>query len=210
MSRARSGAGGIRRRLRIRRISQTDPVFTGLVFTPHDFRRLFATELVNSGLPIHIGAALLGHLSLETTRGYVAVFDDEVVRHYQSFLHRRRAQRPAEDYKPVTNHERREFEQHFDRRKVELGNCARPYGTSCPHEHACLRCPVLHIDPDMLPRLNEIETDLHARRSRAATEGWLGEIEGIDLTLEFLQDKRNQAERAATFIGLPAMRQQNS
>src|SRR5262245_50077162 len=37
-------------------------------------------------------------------------------------------------------------------------------------------------------------------------KGWLGEIEGIDLTLEFLQDKRNQAERAATFIGLPAMR----
>jgi len=62
----------------------------------------------------------------------------------------------------------------------------------------------------MLPRLNEIETDLHARRSRAETEGWLGEIESIDLTLEFLQDKRNQAERAATFIGLPAMRQQNS
>jgi hypothetical protein len=28
--------------------------------------------LVNHGLPIHIGAALLGHLNLETTRGYVA------------------------------------------------------------------------------------------------------------------------------------------
>ena len=63
---------------------RADPAFSGLVFTPHDFRRLFATELVNSGLPIHIGAALLGHLSLETTRGYVAVFDDEIVRHYQA------------------------------------------------------------------------------------------------------------------------------
>lgn len=73
------------------KISWADPAFSGLVFTPRDFRRLFATELVNSGLPIHIGAALLGHLSLETTRGYVAVFDDEVVRHYQAFLHRRRA-----------------------------------------------------------------------------------------------------------------------
>lgn len=191
-------------------IAQTDPAFADLVFTPHDFRRLFATELVNSGLPIHIGAALLGHLSLETTRGYVAVFDDEVVRHYQGFLHRRRAQRPAEEYKPVTDNEWREFEEHFDRRKVELGNCARPYGTRCQHEHACLRCPVLHIDPGMLPRLDEIETDLLTRRSRAETEGWLGEIEGIDLTLEFLRGKRNEAERAATFIGLPAMRQQNA
>jgi len=34
----------------------------------------------------------------------------------------------------------------------------------------------------MLPRLNKIETDLLTRRSRAETEGWLGEIEGIDLT----------------------------
>lgn len=39
-------------------------------FTPHDFRRLFATDAVNGGLPLHIAAALLGHLSLDTTRGY--------------------------------------------------------------------------------------------------------------------------------------------
>lgn len=62
----------------------------------------------------------------------------------------------------------------------------------------------------MLQRLNEIEADLVIRRSRAESEAWLGEIEGIDLTLEFLRDKRNQAERAATFIGLPAMRQQKA
>ena len=34
-----------------------------------------------------------------------------------------------------------EFEEHFDKRKVELGSCARPYGTPCQHEHACIRCP---------------------------------------------------------------------
>src|SRR6476469_1163963 len=39
-------------------------------FTPHDFRRLFATDVVNGGLPLHIAAALLGHLNLDTTRGY--------------------------------------------------------------------------------------------------------------------------------------------
>jgi hypothetical protein len=56
----------------------------------------------------------------------------------------------------------------------------------------------------MLPRLNEIEADLLARRSRAEAEGWLGEFE---LTLDFLRDKRNQAERAATFVGMPTTRQ---
>lgn len=41
-------------------LAETHPGFRGLQFTPHDFRRIFATELVNSGVPIHIGAALLG------------------------------------------------------------------------------------------------------------------------------------------------------
>jgi integrase len=36
------------------------PEFGTAGFTPHDFRRLLATDLVNNGLPIHIGAALLG------------------------------------------------------------------------------------------------------------------------------------------------------
>jgi hypothetical protein len=200
------------------RIAETDPAFAETVFTPLDFRRLLATELVNSGLPIHIGAALLGHLNVQTTRGYVAVFDEDVVRHYQEFLHRRRAHRPREEYRSVTNTEWAEFEEHFDRRKVELGNCARPYGTGCQHEHACLRCPVLQVDPKMIPRLNEIETDLLARRARAKAKGWLGEIEGIDLTLAFLRDKRTQSERtqarSTVLLGLPATpsptaRQQN-
>ncbi|WP_405473937.1 tyrosine-type recombinase/integrase [Streptomyces canus] len=95
-------------------------------FTPHDFRRIFATELVNSGLPIHIGAALMGHLDVQTTRGYVAVFDEDVIRHYQEFLHHRREVRPEGEYRDATGQEWGEFEDHFDRRKVELGSCARP------------------------------------------------------------------------------------
>jgi hypothetical protein len=45
-------------------------------FTPHDFRRLFTTELVGAGLPLHIAASLLGHLSLDTTRGYTAALTE--------------------------------------------------------------------------------------------------------------------------------------
>jgi integrase len=176
-------------------------------FTPHDFRRLLATDLVNNGLPIHIGAALLGHLNIETTRGYVAVFNEDVIRHYQAFLDRRRQARPADEYRAVTPPEWLGFEEHFDQRKVELGGCARPYGTPCQHEHACLRCPMLTINPKMMPRLDEIEDDLQARRSRAEHEGWLGEIVGIDLTLTFLRQKRDQTRRLARVapvdLGMP-------
>ena len=99
---------------------------------------MFATDLANNGLPIHIGAALLGHASLQTTQGYVAVFEDDVIRHVQDFLDRRRAMRPAEEYRPATDEEWAEFEAHFDKRKVQLGSCGRPYGSDCQHEHAPL------------------------------------------------------------------------
>jgi integrase len=164
-------------------LADTRQGFARHKFTPHDFRRLFATDLVNSGLPIHIGAKLLGDLDLQTTQGYVAVFEEDLIRHYQDFLARRRAQRPLDEYTTPTQVEWAEFEEHFDRRKVELGSCGRPYGTPCQHEHACIRCPVLHVDPKMLPRLIELERDLRDRRRRAKHEGWTGEIEGIDLTL---------------------------
>lgn len=191
-------------------LAETDPRFTGIHFRPHDFRRLFATDLVNNGLPIHIGAALLGHLDLDTTRGYVAVFEEDVTRHYQAHLQRRRALRPAEEYRTVTTQEWAEFEEHFDKRKVELGSCGRPYATPCSHEHACIRCPMLRIDPKMITRLTDIETDLQHRRQQAHHEGWLGEIEGIDLTLTFLRSKRDEANRLTTRIsdlGTPALRQ---
>ncbi|MEU8251063.1 site-specific integrase [Nonomuraea sp. NPDC048916] len=196
-------------RRRCAELAEHHPGFQTVGFTPHDFRRLLATELVNNGLPIHIGAALLGHLNLQTTRGYVAVFNEDLVRHYQAYLDRRRQARPTDEYRPVTESEWLGFEEHFDQRKVELGGCARPYGTPCQHEHACLRCPMININPKMLHRLDEIELDLLARRARAEAEGWLGEIEGIDLTLTFLRQKRDQTRRLARVapihLGMPGM-----
>jgi len=190
-------------RQRCQDLAVTHPEFGHTRFTPHDFRRLFATEVVNNGLPIHIGAALLGHLNLETTRGYVAVFEEDLIRHYQAFLERRRQLRPAEEYRPTTEQEWTEFEQHFDKRKVELGNCGRPYGTGCQHEHSCLRCPMLHVSADALPRLDIIEADLKQRRERAEQENWLGEVEGIDLTLSHLQRQRAQAIRLTNGASIP-------
>lgn len=75
-------------------------------------------------------------------------------------------------------------------------------GTGCTHEHACIRCPMLSIDPKMLPRLDELEDDLLARRRRAVEEDWRGEIDGLDLTLTFLRSKRDQTHRA-TRLGPP-------
>jgi integrase len=42
-------------------------------FTPHDFRRIFATEALGSGPPPHIVQVLMGHASSATTQGYAAI-----------------------------------------------------------------------------------------------------------------------------------------
>ncbi len=168
---------------------------TPLRFTPHDFRRIFATETVNGGLPIHIAAKLLGHLDLNTTQGYVAVYPQEVIRHYRRFVDQRRARRPSEEYREPTDVEWAEFRDHFSLRKVALGTCDRPYGTPCQHEHACIRCPMLRPDPAQLPRLVEIETNTRERLEEARQMQWLGEVSGLQDSLRHLADKKLHAER---------------
>lgn len=62
----------------------------------------------------------------------------------------------------------------------------------------------------MINRLNELEQDLLTRRQHAQHENWLGEIEGIDLTLTYLRTKRDEAERlthrTVIQLGIPRAR----
>jgi hypothetical protein len=68
---------------------------------------------------------------------------------------------------------------------------------------------MLTINPKMLPRLDEIEADLLARRARAEREAWLGEVEGIDLTLTFLGQKQEETNRLTRItpvdLGIPVL-----
>ena len=157
--------------------------------TAHDFRRLFATDSLSAGLPIHILAKLMGHARISTTQGYAAVFDDDVIRHFRDHLSHRRSMRPAEDYREPGAGELAEFHAHFMKRKVELGTCSRAYGTPCVHEHACVRCPMLRPDPAQRRRLEEIQVNLTNRRVEAQNNGWLGELEGIDISLRSAAEK---------------------
>jgi hypothetical protein len=89
-----------------------------------------------------------------------------------------------------------------ERRKVALGDCGRTYGTSCPHEHSCVTCPVLRIDPGQRARLTAIRDNLTARVAEAEREGWLGQAEGLRVSLAAARDKLAQLDertrRAAT------------
>ncbi|TLF72199.1 hypothetical protein FEK34_29490 [Nocardia cyriacigeorgica] len=56
------------------------------------------------------------------------------------------ARRPGCQRSPVRRHGQ-DMRVRDAERKVELGSCGRPYGTGCQHEHACVRRPMLHVDP---------------------------------------------------------------
>jgi integrase len=173
--------------------------------TPHDFRRVFATEAVSGGLPVHIVAKLLGHDSLTTTEAYTAIYPEDVVRHYRGFIARRRAARPAEEYRDPSDTEWEQFHQHFRRRKVELGNCGRGYSTPCQHEHACIRCPMLQPDPGQRARLEEIAENLTERLAEARDRGWLGEAEGIEVSISAAREKLARINRIVS-LGIPSPR----
>jgi Phage integrase family len=179
-----------------------------LRFIPHDFRRIFVTDAVMNGMPPHIAQFVCGHANINTTMGYKAVYPEEVITAHRAFIARRRATRPGEEYRTPTDAEWEEFLGHFERRKVGLGTCGRAYGTSCIHEHACIRCSLLRPDPAGRDRLVEVRDNLVARIAEAKGEGWLGEVEGLEVSLAGAREKLSQLDqiasrRTVTDLGIP-------
>jgi hypothetical protein len=182
-----------------------------LEWRPHDFRRIFVTDALRSGLPPHIAAKICGHTVLDTTMGYAAIYPEDVVAHHRAFIARRRAERPSEEYRKLTAAEWDEFLAHFELRKVALGVCGRDYGTPCAHENACVRCPLLRVDPAQMPRLEEIRANLADRLQEAKDQGWLGEVAAIETTmaaaaqkLEAMRDLTTR--RTSIHLGMPDVR----
>ena len=177
-----------------------------LHYTPHDFRRMFITDAILNGLPPHIAQVIAGHRDINITMGYKAVYPEETIQAHLAFLARRRGLRPSEEYRTPTDDEWEQFLGHWQRRKVSVGTCARAMGTGCVHEHACVRCSLLWPEPAQRDRLVEIRDNLHARITEAEREGWLGEIEGLQISLAGAEDKLTQIDQRPTTInlGMPA------
>lgn len=184
----------------------TGPDGSLISFTPHDFRRVFATDALAAGLPPHIIQKLMGHASLATTQGYAAIFPDDVIRSHRAFIHNRRGLRPADEYRDVGAEEWDEFEEHFAKRKIAIGDCMRAYGTNCVHEYACEQCKLARPDVGAEPRLVRTRHGLVDQIDEARQRGWLGEIERLEHILAGVDDKLTEIDRARrriTTVDLP-------
>lgn len=172
------------------------PDGTRLDYTAHDFRRIFATDALAAGLPPHLIQKLMGHATLATTQAYAAVFPNDVIRAHRAFIHNRRSLRPADEYRDVTPAEWDEFESHFAKRKIAIGDCMRAYGTSCVHEYACEQCKLARPDPDARPRLQRTRDGLVEQLDEARQRAWLGEIERLEHILAAVDEKLEELDRA--------------
>jgi hypothetical protein len=195
------------------RTGLTDASGQPLRFAPHDFRRLLITDAIMHGMPPHIAQLVAGHRDINTTMGYKAVYPEEVINGHRAFIARRRALRPSEEYRTPTDAEWEEFLGHFERRRVALGDCGRAYGTSCIHEHSCIRCSLLRPDPAQRPRLAGIRDNLQDRITEAQQHRWAGEVEGLKVSLAAATAKLAQIDQltarhaTAVHLGMPAFAQ---
>jgi hypothetical protein len=77
---------------------------------------------------------------------------------------------------------------------------------------ACLRCSLLRPDPGQRARLIEIRDNLIARIAEARQQGWLGELDGLQISLNGARQKLDQLDQIATHtrptdLGMPAFPQ---
>ncbi|MEO3807045.1 hypothetical protein [Nonomuraea sp. B1E8] len=63
---------------------------------------------------------------------------------------------------------------------------------------ACIRCPVLQVDPRQRPRLLEIIHNLRDRIAEARANGWLGEVEGLQVSLDAAKAKLTRLSQNPT------------
>ncbi|MEV6471556.1 site-specific integrase [Streptomyces sp. NPDC051657] len=194
-------------------IGLTDAAGRPLHYQPHDFRRIFITDAILNGLPPHIAQVIAGHSNINTTMGYNTIYPAAVIEAHQAFIARRRGLRPGEEYRVPTAEEWESFLGHFERRKLSLGTCGRAFGTDCVHEHACVRCSNLRVDPHERPRLEEIRANLVDRIAEAEREGWFGEVDGLTVSLAAAEDKLAQLDAeqirrtTVTDLGMPGFNQ---
>jgi hypothetical protein len=64
---------------------------------------------------------------------------------------------------------------------------------------------MLRPDPAQRPRLEEIIANLTARLAEARERGWLGEAEGIEVSIAAAQDKLARMSRLVS-LGIPTIR----
>jgi len=119
---------------------------TQLVLRPHDCRRMFASELLNNNVPVHVIQALLGHAGPDTVMVYAKLYPATLIEEYRKAVRATYSDFHGPDsLRAPTTEEWREFSAACNLRDMGTHLCALPTGDHCSRGLVCLGCS--HAQP---------------------------------------------------------------
>ena len=164
-------------------------------------------------MPPHIAQLVAGHRDINTTMGYKAVYPDEVINGHRAFIARRRALRPSEEYRVPT-------EQEWERvprplrtpQALPRAPAAAPTPPRASTNTPACAARCCAPTPHNAPGWSRSATTCIARIAEARQQGWLGEVDGLQISLTGAREKLAQLDQIAakttsTHLGMPTFPQ---
>ena len=177
-------------------------------FTSHDFRRIFATEALASAA-FHRTSSRSSSATRTSPPPRSTPRSIPKTSSGTTDLDQPTPPDPAQP-RSTANPPRRNGKSSkatSSKRKVSLGTCGRAYGTNCHHEHACIRCALLHLDPARSAGSATSSPTSTTASPKPKSNNWLGEVEGLKISLAAAKDKLAQIEQLTrpepVDLGLP-------
>lgn len=169
---------------------------------PHDCRRVFATEHLNSNTPVHVIAALLGHASLDTVMIYAKLYPDTLVEGYRAAM--RGLYDTIYDSDTTTTPTLQEwtaFAASCNLRDMGTHVCALPTGEHCSRGLVCLGCHHAQPKKSAAPVFRRMITSHTRALTRAHETGEpAGQLAARQLEIDRLRSALQRAEELHTDV----------
>ena len=122
--------------------------------TPHRFRHMLGTRLINRDVPQEVVRRILDHDSHVMTAHYARLSDTTIRRHWEKARKVNISGEAVSFDSSGPLAEAAWAKQRLGRATQALPNgyCGLPLQQSCPHANACLSCPMFITTADFLPQ----------------------------------------------------------
>lgn len=167
-----------------------------LVLTPHDCRRVFASEHLNAHTPIHVIQALLGHATIDTVMIYAKLYPDQFITDYRAAMRGLYTDVYGSDANQVPSEaEWTQFTANCSLRDMGTHVCALPTGEHCPRGLVCLGCGHAQPKKSALPVFRRMLTSHTRALDKAREHGEpAGQIAARELEVERIRSAMQRAQ----------------
>ena len=173
-----------------------------LVLTPHDCRRVFASEHLNAHTPVHVIQALLGHATIDTVMIYAKLYPTELVEEYRKVMRGLYGDVYGPDATETpTAEEWAAFTASCSLRDMGTHICALPTGEHCPRGLVCLGCNHAQPKKSAVPTFRRMLAS-HTRaleRAREMAEP-AGQIAARELEVERIRSALHRAQELTSDV----------